>query len=45
MDDNPTGTKFAAKDTFPTNDFFDAIIDMGFSDCMRKFNSKPISNS
>ncbi len=42
MDDNPTGTKFAAKGTFPTNDFFDAILDMGFFDCMRKFNSKPI---
>ena len=41
MDDNPTGTKFAAKETFPTNDFFDAIIDMGFFDCMRKFNSEP----
>jgi len=30
MDENPTGTKFALKDTYPTNDFFDAILDMGF---------------
>ena len=42
MDDNPTGTKFALKDTYPTNNFFDAILDMGFHDCMRKFNSEPI---
>ena len=42
MDDNPTGTKFAAKGTYPTNDFFDAILDMGFYDCMRKFNPNPI---
>ena len=42
MDDNPTGTKFAAKGTYPTNEFFDAILDMGFHDCMRKFNPKPV---
>ena len=42
MDDNLTGTKFALKDTYPTNNFFDAILDMGFHDCMRKFNSEPI---
>lgn len=42
MDDNPTGTKFAAKGTHPTNNFFDAILDMGFYDCMRKFNPNPI---
>ena len=42
MDENPTGTKFALKDTYPTNDFFDAILDMGFHDCMRKFHSDPI---
>ena len=42
MDDNPTGTKFANKGTSPTNDFFDAILDMGFNNCMRKFESKPI---
>ena len=42
MDDNPTGTKFAAKGTYPTNEFFDAILDMGFYDCMRKFNSDPV---
>jgi len=42
MDDNPTGSKFALKDTFPTNNFFDAILDMGFYDCMRKFNINPI---
>ena len=42
MDDNPTGTQFALKDTYPTNNFFDAILDMGFFDCMRKFNNAPI---
>jgi len=42
MDDNPTGTRFAAKGTHPTNDFFDAILDMGFHDCMRKFNPNPV---
>jgi len=42
MDDNPTGTKFAAKGTYPTNEFFDAILDMGFLDCMRKFNPDPV---
>ena len=42
MDSNPTGTKFALKGTYPTNDFFDAILDMGFYDCMRKFNSNPV---
>ena len=42
MDENPTGTKFAAKGTYPTNEFFDAILDMGFHDCMRKFNSDPV---
>lgn len=42
MDENPTGSVFAAKDTYPTNNFFDAILDMGFHDCMRKFNAEPI---
>ena len=42
MDDNPTSTKFALKDTYPTNNFFDAILDMGFHDCMRKLNDAPI---
>lgn len=42
MDDNPTGTKFANKGTSPTNDFFDAILDMDFHDCMRKFSSVPV---
>lgn len=42
MDDNPTGSKFANKGTTPTNDFFDALLDMGFYDCMRKFQSNPI---
>ena len=42
MDDNPTGTKFAVKGTYPTNDFFDAILDMHFLDCMRKFNTSPV---
>lgn len=42
MDENPTGSVFATKDTYPTNNFFDAILDMGFQDCMRKFNAEPI---
>ena len=42
MDDNPTGSKFARKGTYPTNEFFDAILDMRFHDCMRKFNSYPV---
>ena len=42
MDDNPTGSKFANIGTTPTNDFFDAILDMGFYNCMRKFNPEPI---
>lgn len=42
MDENPTGSTLALKGTFPTNNFFDAILDMGFHDCMRKFNDKPI---
>lgn len=42
MDDNPTGTVFAAKDTYPTNEFFDAILDMGFHEGMRKFSSDPV---
>ena len=42
MDDNPTGTRFALKGTYPTNNFFDAILDMGFHDCMRKFNNEPV---
>ena len=39
MDENPTGSRFALKNTYPTNNFFDAILDMGFFDCMRKFSS------
>jgi exonuclease III len=42
MDENPTGSVFATKDTYPTNNFFDAILDMGFQDCMRKFNAEPM---
>tara|TARA_E500000178_G_C16325551_1_gene446623 strand:+ start:120 stop:485 length:366 start_codon:yes stop_codon:yes gene_type:complete len=42
MDDNPTGTKFALKDTYPVHNFFDAILDMGFHDCMRKYHSEPV---
>ena len=42
MDENPTGSKFAAKDTYPTNSFFDAIEDMGFYECIRKFHKEPI---
>ncbi len=42
MDDNPTGTRFAAQGTYPTSSFFDAILDMGFFNCMRKFSNEPI---
>ena len=42
MDDNPTNSIFAKKGTYPTNDFFNAIQDMGFHDCVRKQISKPI---
>ena len=42
MDDNPTNSIFAKKGTYPTNDFFNAILDMGFDDCVRKQISKPI---
>ena len=42
MDDNPTGTKFAAKGTYPTNNFFDSILNMGFHNCMRKFDPNPV---
>ena len=42
MDDNPTGSRFALKNTYPTNNFFDAILDMGFKDCMRKFSGEPV---
>ena len=42
MDDNPTGSVFAIKNTYPHNNFFNAIEDMGFHDCMRKFHSRPV---
>ena len=42
MDENPTSSVFAAKGTYPTNDFFDAILDMGFEDCVRKFYTDPV---
>ena len=42
MDDNPTNSIFAKKGTYPHNDFFNAILDMGFYDCVRKQISKPI---
>ena len=42
MDDNPTNSIFAKKGTYPHNDFFNAILDMGFYDCVRKHISKPI---
>jgi exonuclease III len=42
MDDNPTGSRFAAKGTYPTNSFFDTILDMGFFNCMRKFSDDPV---
>ena len=37
MDDNPTNSIFAKKGTYPHNDFFNAILDMGFYDCVQKF--------
>lgn len=42
MDENPTGSVFALKDTYPTNNFFNAIEDMGFHDCIRKFHPEPV---
>lgn len=42
MDDNPTGSRFAAQGTYPTNGFFDAILELGFFDCMRKFSKEPV---
>ncbi len=42
MDENPTGTRFASKGTYPTGEFFDSILDQGFYDCMRKFNESPV---
>ena len=42
MDENPTGTRFASKGTYPTGEFFDAILDQGFYDCMRKFDKNPV---
>lgn len=42
MDDNPTGSTFAAKGTYPVNNFFDAILGMGFNDCLRKFGTEPV---
>jgi exonuclease III len=42
IDNNPTGSFFPAQGTYPTNSFFDAILDMRFSNCMRKFNDEPI---
>jgi exonuclease III len=42
MDENPTGTRFAKKWTYPKNDFFNAIQDMGFQDCILKFYSEPV---
>ena len=42
MDENPTGSRFAAKGTYPTNNFFDSVIAMGFHDCMRKFGTEPV---
>jgi len=42
MDENPTSSRFAAKGTYPTNGFFDAILDLGFLECMKKFSSVPV---
>ena len=42
MDDNPTAIKFALKDSYPINNFFAAILDMGFHDCMRKYHTEPV---
>jgi len=37
LDDNPTGTRFAKKGQRVRNAFFDAILDLGFHDCVKKF--------
>jgi len=43
MDDNPTGSKFNTKSgTYPHNGFFDAILELGFQECMRKFHPGPV---
>ena len=42
MDENPTSSVFAKKGTFPHNDFFNTIQDMGFQDCVRIFIKDPI---
>ena len=42
MDCNPTGSRFAAPGTYPTNGFFDAILELKFFDCMRKFSAEPV---
>ena len=42
MDENPTGYRFAKKGTTPHNDFFNTIEDMGFQDCVKKFDKDPI---
>ena len=42
MDDNPTGTKFSRVGERRHNTIFDGILNLGFSDCMRKFHSEPV---
>ena len=36
LDDNPTGTRFAKKGQRVRNAFFDAILSLGFYDCIKK---------
>jgi endonuclease/exonuclease/phosphatase family metal-dependent hydrolase len=38
MDENPTGSRFVKKGERTHNLFFDSIVDLGFSDCLRKFH-------
>ena len=37
MDENPTGSRFSKKGERIHNTFFDAILNLGFKDCLRKF--------
>jgi exonuclease III len=36
MDENPTGSRFSKKGERVHNAFFDAILNLGFKDCLRK---------
>ena len=38
MDENPTGSRFVKKGERTHNLFFDSILNLGFSDCLRKYH-------